>query len=289
VYPVLFDIPQWVPILGGEPVTSFGVMMLLSFMTAGFLLRAEFERTGFDPERAWDFVFAAVIGGIGGAKIYYIFLNWPRLMEDPASLIFSRAGLVWYGGFLGALGLILWQVRRYKLPLGKMADLHAPPLCIAYAVGRVGCFLVGDDYGRPTDGWYGIAFPQGSPPTRVDVLESYFGVQVDPALVEQYGQVVPVHPTQLYEVAMTTVMFLILWRLRGHTHRAGWLWMLWMAMAGAERFLVEIVRAKDDRFFGPLTMAQLISLALIAVGVWGMARLWKGAEAGQKPAPAATG
>lgn len=274
MYPVLFTFPEWIPILGGEPVTSFGVMMLLSFLTAGFLLRAEFERTGFDPERAWDFVFAAVIGGIGGAKIYYILLNWPRLLEDPAGLILSRAGLVWYGGFLGALGLILWQVRRLRLPLGKMADLHAPPLCIAYAVGRVGCFLVGDDYGRPTSGWYGIAFPQGSPPTRVDVLERHFGIEVDPAIVEQYGQVVPVHPTQLYEVAMTTVMFLILWRLRKHPHRAGWLWMLWMAMAGLERFLVEIVRVKDDRFFGPLTMAQMISLALIAVGLWGVIRLW---------------
>jgi phosphatidylglycerol:prolipoprotein diacylglycerol transferase len=262
-------------------------MMLLSFLTAGFLLRAEFERTGFDPDRAWDFVFAAVIGGIGGAKIYYILLNWPRLLEDPASLIFSRAGLVWYGGFMGALALILWQVRHYKLPLGKMADLHAPPLCLAYAVGRVGCFLVGDDYGRPTSGWYGVAFPEGSPPTRVDVFENYFGVEVDPAIVEEFGQVVPVHPTQLYEVFMTVVMFLILWRLRNHNHRAGWLWWLWMAMAGVERFLVEIVRVKDDRFFGPLTMAQVISLILIAVGVWGMAKLWNGSGSAEaKPAGA---
>ena len=289
MYPVLFTIPSWVPILGGEPVTSFGVMMLLSFLTAGFLLRAEFERTGFDPDRAWDFVFAAVIGGIGGAKIYYIFLNWPRLMEDPAALIFSRAGLVWYGGFIGALLLILWQVRHYKLPLGKMADLHAPPLCIAYAVGRLGCFLVGDDYGRPTAGWYGIAFPEGSPPTRVDVLETYFGVEVDPAIVEQFGQVVPVHPTQLYEVAMTTVMFLVLWRLRSHRHRAGWLWWLWMTMAGVERVLVEIVRVKDDRFFGPLTMAQVISLILIAVGIWGMMRLWNRSDTPAEQPAAASG
>lgn len=281
MYPVLFTIPHWIPLLGGAPVTSFGVMMLLSFMTAGFLLRVQFEQNGFDPERAWDFVFAAVIGGIGGAKIYYILLNWPRLMEDPASLIFSRAGLVWYGGFIGALLLILWQVRHYKLPLGKMADLHAPPLCIAYAVGRIGCFLVGDDYGRPTAGWFGVAFPEGSPPTRVDVLEGYFGVEVDPAIIEQFGQIVPVHPTQLYEVGMTTIMFLILWRLRNHRHRAGWLWWLWMAMAGVERFLVEIVRVKDDRFFGALTMAQVISLILIAVGIWGMARLWNNDQSTQ--------
>lgn len=271
--PILFRIPDWIPILGGEPVTSFGVMMLLSFLTAGFLLRAEMERNGFDPDRAWDFVFAAVIGGIGGAKLYYILLNWPRLMEDPAGLIFSRAGLVWYGGFICATLLIIWQVRRFGLPLGKMADIHAPPLAIAYAVGRVGCFLVGDDYGRPTGGWYGVRFPEGSPPTTVDVLEDYFGVEVPAELIEQYGDVIPVHPTQLYEVGMSTLIFLILWRLRDHPHRAGWLWMLWMALAGGERFLVEFVRAKDDRFFGALTVAQVISLGLIAIGILGMQKL----------------
>jgi len=266
-------------VIGGEPITSFGVMMLLSFLTAGFLLKAEMERCGYDGERAWDFVFTAVIGGIGGAKLYYILVNLPRLMDDPAGLLFSRAGLVWYGGFILATVLIIWQVRRYELPLGKMADIHAPPLAIAYAVGRVGCFLVGDDYGRPTGSWVGVAFPQGSPPTTVDVFQNYFGVTVDPALIERFGNVLPVHPTQLYEVGMSTLAFLILWRLRGHKHRAGWLWMLWMVFAGIERFVVEIVRVKDDRFFGVLTVAQLISIGLIIIGLIGMKRLWKPASA----------
>ncbi len=285
MHPILFRLPEWVPVLGGEPVTSFGVMMLLSFLTAGFLLRAEMERNGFDPDRAWDFVFAAVIGGIGGAKLYYILLNFPRLLEDPAALVFSRAGLVWYGGFICATLLIIWQVRRYGLPLGKMADIHAPPLCIAYAVGRVGCFLVGDDYGRPTGGWFGVRFPEGSPPTTVTVMEQYFGVEVPPELVEQYGEVIPVHPTQLYEVGLATLAFLILWRLRDHRYQAGWLWMLWMVFAGAERFLVEIVRAKDDRFFGALTVAQLISVGLIVIGLVGMYRLSRRRTSEPKPAP----
>jgi len=288
VLPILFHLPDWIPFLGGEPVTSFGLMMLLSFMTAGFLLRAELERKGFDPDRAWDFVFAAVIGGIGGAKIYYILLNWPRLMSDPAGLIFSRAGLVWYGGFIGAVSLVVWQVRKFKLPLGQMADAQAPPLSIAYAVGRIGCFLVGDDYGRPTGGWWGIAFPEGSPPTRVDVLETYFGIEVDPALVERYGQIVPVHPTQLYEIGLSTLIFLLLWRLRDHKHAAGWLWMLWMALAGLERFVVEFFRAKDDRFFGVLTLAQIISVGLIVVGIWGMRRLARSSSE-TTSAPAARG
>ncbi|MFC1791891.1 prolipoprotein diacylglyceryl transferase, partial [Gemmatimonadota bacterium] len=131
------------------------------------------------------------------------------------------------------------------------------------------------DYGRPTGSWVGIRFPQGTPPTRVEFLERDFGIQVDPALIEQYGQVVPVHPTQLYEIGLSLLIFAFLWSMRRHGHGKGWLFMVWLALAGTERFLVEFFRAKDDRFFGVLTLAQLISLALVAVGVAGILRLRK--------------
>jgi phosphatidylglycerol:prolipoprotein diacylglycerol transferase len=272
MYPVIFELPDWFPILGGEPITSFGVFMLLSFLTGGYLLRAELARIGEDPEKAWDLVFMAVVGGILGAKGYYILLNYPRLVSDPAGLIFARGGLVWYGGFLLATVLVIWEIRRQKLPLAKTADAAAPGLALAYAVGRMGCFLVGDDWGRPTDSWVGIAFPQGAPPTRVDIIERDFGITVDPELVERYGQIVPVHPTQLYEVGLSTLIFFFLWRIRRTPRPAGWLFMLWLALAGVERFLVEFLRAKDDRFFGLLTLAQILSLAVVAVGVAGVVR-----------------
>lgn len=271
--PVLFRLPEWLPVLGGAEITSFGVMMLCAFLTAGYVTRAELQRTGHDPNKAWDFVFMAVIGGILGARLYYIGLNWQRLVEDPIPLVFARGGLVWYGGFILATVLVVWEIRRSNLPLGKMADVVAPALAIAYAVGRVGCFLVGDDWGRPTDAWYGIAFPRGRPPTRVDIIEQDFGISVDPALVEKYGQIVPVHPTQLYEVGMSTLIFFVLWRIRDHRHHPGWLFMVWLALAGAERFLVEFVRAKDDRFIGILTLAQCISLSIVAIGIIGSLRL----------------
>ncbi len=120
----------------------------------------------------------------------------------------------------------------------------------------------------------GIAFPQGTPPTRVDVLESYFGVRVDPALVERFGQVVPVHPTQLYEIAMASIIFLVLWKLRVHRHRPGWLFWICLTLLSVERFLVEFVRVKDDRFFGPLTVAQGIAVILVLGGLWGVRRTW---------------
>ncbi len=281
MYPIIFELPDWIPFLGGEPVTSFGVMMLLAFLTAGFIVRAGLERVGQDPDKAWDLLFMAVVGGIVGAKLYYILLNYHRLAVDPAGLIFSRGGLVWYGGFILATVLVVWEIRRQKLPLRPIADITAPALAAAYAVGRIGCFLVGDDWGRPTDSWLGIRFPQGTPPTTVENIEA-LGIRVDPALVEKYGQVVPVHPTQLYEVAMSTLIFLVLWRLRNHRHAAGWLFMLWLTLAGLERFIVEFWRAKDDRFFGMFTLAQFISVALIVVGIAGMRRLRTEAE----PAPA---
>jgi phosphatidylglycerol:prolipoprotein diacylglycerol transferase len=276
MYPNLFELPEWFPFLGGEPITSFGVLMLLAFLTGGLILRSELSRMGEDPEKAWDLVFMAVLGGILGAKGYYILLNYPRLATDPAGLIFSRGGLVWYGGFFLATVFVVWEIRRRELPLAATADAVAPALALAYAVGRIGCFMVGDDWGRPTGSWVGIAFPQGAPPTRVDIIERDFGITVDPELVEQYGQIVPVHPTQLYEVGLSTLIFFLLWRIRRKPRPDGWLFLLWLALAGMERFLVEFLRAKDDRFFGVLTLAQILSLAIVAAGVVGMLRLGRG-------------
>jgi len=282
MYPVIFELPSWFPLLGGAPITSFGVFMLFAFLTGGYVLRAEMRRMGEDPDRAWDLVFMAVVGGIVGAKLYYLLLNYRELAADPLGMILSRGGLVWYGGFVLATALVVWEIRRQKLPLAATADAIAPALALAYAVGRIGCFLVGDDWGRPTDSWVGVRFPRGTPPSHVDQIERLFGISVDPELVERYGQVVPVHPTQLYEVAMSTLIFFVLWRLRGR-HAPGWLFMLWLMLAGVERFLVEFLRAKDDRFFGALTLAQVISLAVVAVGVVGVARISRRAH----PEPAA--
>ncbi len=276
MYPIFFRLPSWLPFMGGEPITSFGVFMFLSFLTGGMLLRSEMERTGHDPDRAWDLVFMAVLGGVIGAKAYYVLLNYEALLADPLSAIFSRGGMVWYGGFAGALLLIVIEIKRRSLPLGQMADLCSPTLAIGYAVGRMGCFLVGDDYGRPTGSWVGIKFPNGTPPTRVDDIERYFDVQVDPALIERFGQVVPVHPTQLYEIVMASLIFLVLWKLRVHEHRAGWLWWICLTLLSGERFLVEFVRVKDDRFFGPLTLAQGIAITLVLVGLWGVRLFWSG-------------
>jgi phosphatidylglycerol:prolipoprotein diacylglycerol transferase len=272
MYPVIFELPEWFPFLGGEAITSFGVFMLLAFLTGAYVIRAEMARVGQDPEKAWDLVFMGVVGGIVGAKLYYVLLNLPLALENPG-MILSRGGLVWYGGFLLATALVVWEIRRQKLPLPQTADLIAPALALGYGVGRIGCFMVGDDWGLPTASRLGVRFPRGTPASSVENIERQFGVTVDPALIEQYGQIVPVHPTQLYEVAATALIFLLLWRIRRHDHAKGWLFMLWLALSGVERFLIEFLRAKDDRFIGVFTVAQIISLAVVAIGVVGVVKL----------------
>ena len=96
MYPNLFTLPEWLPLVGGAPVTSFGVMMLAAFLTAGYLLKVELARQGREPEIAWDLLFWAVLGGIVGARIYYVLLNSPRFLDDPIGMLLSRAGMVWY-------------------------------------------------------------------------------------------------------------------------------------------------------------------------------------------------
>ncbi len=278
MYPVLFEIR-------GVQFTSFGLMLGLSFLAAGWIGSLEFERKGYDKDVAWTLVMGALIGGIVGAKLYYAFLNWPELVARPFHSLFSRAGLVWYGGLLGGTLGVIMALKRLRVPIGVGADVAAASLPLAYAVGRVGCFLVGDDYGRPTDSWVGIAFPEGAPPTTAYNLRERFGVSVPESIPD--WEVLRVHPTQLYEIGISLAVFLLIWRLRRHPHKAGWLFMLWLILAGLERGFVEIFRAKDDRFFGPFTLAQMISVAMVIGGAYGL-RLLRG-ESRSEPAAAAAG
>jgi phosphatidylglycerol:prolipoprotein diacylglycerol transferase len=246
--------------IGNFEITTFGLMMFLAFISAGWILARQFRRYGLDEEVASSMVVAAALGGIIGAKVYYAILlgDW--------HLLFDRAGLVWYGGLIGGFLACSWIVWRNELDFLTTADAAAPALSIGYALGRIGCFLVGDDYGGPTNAWYGMAFPKGAPPTTAYELRR-FGVSVDPSIPGD--QVLKVHPTQIYESLAALAMFAILMRLNRSAHRRGLAWGLFLVMLGIERFLVEFVRAKDDRFLGPFTVAQLISVLLVIAGtIW---------------------
>jgi len=267
MYPELITLD--LPLIGRLTITSFGVMMALAFLAAYQVSRLEFDRMGKDPEIAADLLLGALVGGIVGAKLYYVFLNWDLTVQDPLGMLFSRAGLVWYGGLIGGtLGVIL-MVRRRGERILPAADALAPALALGYAVGRIGCFLVGDDYGRPTDSWIGVAFPDGAPPSTAGNLREGFGVSIPDSIPD--SAVLEVHPTQLYEVGLSLLIFAVLWRLRGE-RPVGRIFALWLVLAGLERFAVEFFRAKDDRFFGALTLAQMFSVGLVGLGFWLMNR-----------------
>jgi phosphatidylglycerol:prolipoprotein diacylglycerol transferase len=244
--------------IGSFEITTFGLMMFLAFVIGGWVLTRQYRRYGLSEDLASSIVMAGAIGGIAGAKIYYaiLFRDW--------HLLFDRAGLVWYGGLIGGTIACSILLITKHVDYFTAADATAPAMALGYALGRIGCFLVGDDYGAPTDSWVGVAFPKGSPPTTAASLRS-FGVHVDPSIAPD--QILRVHPTQLYESAAALVMFVILLAAARKPHPRGRVFGLFLLMMGIERFLVEFVRAKDDRFLGPFTIAQLISVLLVIVGI----------------------
>jgi phosphatidylglycerol:prolipoprotein diacylglycerol transferase len=256
-YPLVFNI-------GPLEITGYGLMMMVGFLTAGWVIQRDLRSRSLNEEYASDIVVAAVIGGIIGAKLWYV-----ALTRDPGALL-SRSGLVWYGGFLGGTVAVYLNGLRRSVPTRVTFDLVAPALAVGYALGRVGCFLVQDDYGIPTSLPWAMKFPEGLPPTTALQLNSDFGVAIPDGVNPL--EVVAVHPTQLYETAAMLVAFWALWRLRHHARGTGWLFGAYLLFAGTERFLIEFIRAKDDRFLAGFTVAQLTSVIIAIIGAALMAR-----------------
>jgi len=252
VYPLIIR-------LGPLTVTGYGIMMMVAFLVAGWVIQRELRRRGMAEDYAADIIVAGVIGGIVGGKLYYA-----ALYQDLGSL-FSRGGLVWYGGFTGGVAAVLFNGWRRRVPMRFTMEIGAPALAVGYAVGRVGCFMVQDDYGLPSDLPWALKFPQGWPPSTVQYLSRDFALSFPPGTAP--AEVLAVHPTQLYETALMMLAFWVLWRLRGHQRAMGWLFGVYLALAGIERFAIEFFRAKDDRFFGPFTIAQVVSAALVTIGI----------------------
>ena len=245
--------------VGPLMITGFGLAVLAAFVIAQVVAQSELKRRGHNPEPVGDLIFAAVLGGLLGAKLYFVALT------GDMDTLFSRGGFVFWGGLIGGIIAVSAVVMRKKLGFWRIADVAGLSIMAAYAVGRTGCWAVGDDYGRPWDGPLAVRFPDGAPPSTAENMQEMFGIPVAPGTPP--NTVLSVHPTQLYEVTMAFLLFLALWKMRDHKHAQGWLFGVYCVMAGVERFIIEFFRAKDDRFFGVLTMAQVIAIVFVAGGV----------------------
>ena len=245
--------------IGPLPITGFGIAVVVSFLIAQLVSEAMMRLRGADPQPIGDMILGAIIGGLLGAKIYFVVVlgNWDAM--------WSRGGFVFWGGLIGGAIGVLVIARMKKVPIWRTLEVGAPAIAAAYAVGRTGCWAVGDDYGRPWTGPFAVQFPEGAPPSTAGVMAREFGVPIPPNT--DASALLAVHPTQIYEVAMGLVMFGILWRLRNHKHLEGWLFGGYCVLAGIERFIVEFFRAKDDSLGFGLTIAQTIAIAFIVLGI----------------------
>ena len=236
MYPTLLRIGEF-------EITTFGALVACAALAGLWIFHRELARSGLPPGGV-DAALVGVLGGLAGAKII-----WAIEFRHDApflSLLLSRGGLSWFGGLLGGVSAGLWSLHRRRIPLVPALAAAAPALAIGHAIGRIGCFMVGDDYGRPTGLPWGVAFPRGLPPTTE-----------------------PVHPTQLYETAGLALVawLLIKWRREGVADAI--VFGRYLVLAGALRFLIEFIRV-NAHVAGPLTLAQLFSAAIMAAGLWFM-------------------
>jgi phosphatidylglycerol:prolipoprotein diacylglycerol transferase len=229
--------------LAGLSLKTFGIMLALAFLAIGGLLARRLRELGRPADWSYEISFAALVGGLIGARLYYIVQNYDEVKADLIGNLLGGSGLVWYGGVIGgAIAVVAWARWRGMLDLGLL-DLCAPGLALGYAIGRIGCQVSGDgDYGKPWSGPWAMAYPHGTVPTEQTV-----------------------HPTPIYETLAMGLAALMLWRLRDR-FRPGVLFALYLVIAGAERFLVEFIR-RNAPVLGGLTGPQLESAALVVAGV----------------------
>lgn len=232
MYPVIFRI-------GSFEVTSFGVLVAIGAMVGLWLFRRELLKSRL-PESATDSALAGLIGGMIGAKLLYVAEHMST--EPVLDLLTDRGGMSWFGGLVGGVGAGLLMMRLKKWPIVPVLSAATPALAIGHLLGRIGCFLVGDDYGRPTTLPWGVSFPEGLPPTDV-----------------------PVHPAQLYEAAFLAPLawLLIRWRRAGVDDAT--VVGRYLLAAGGFRFALEFVRI-NERVAGPLTVAHLFALGIMLAG-----------------------
>jgi phosphatidylglycerol:prolipoprotein diacylglycerol transferase len=231
----------------GISIKTFGVAFALGFVACGAVVWRRLGELGRPRDWAYEITFAALLGGVIGARAYYVIEMFGTAKNDLIGSIFSGSGLVWYGGAIGgAIGVIGWMRWRGVLEL-RMLDMCATALALGYAIGRIGCQVSGDgDYGIRSSLPWAMGYPHGTVPTPPGVK---------------------VQPTPIYETVAMCLLAWGLWQLRDRV-RPGVVFALYLLLSGLERLLVEFIRRNAEVFAG-LTAPQLESIALMVIGtVW---------------------
>ncbi len=252
----------------GISVKTFGVMFALGFLACGLVIARRLRELEQPVDWSYEIVFSALLGGVIGARGYYLIQHYDQVRHDLLGSVFSGSGLVWYGGAVGgAIGVLAWARWRRVLEL-QTIDMCATVLALGYAIGRIGCQVSGDgDYGIRSHLPWAMGYPHGTVPTPPGVR---------------------VQPTPIYETLAMCLLAYFLWRLRDRV-RPGVIFALYLVLSGLERLLVEFVRRNHEVLVG-LTAPQLESIALAAIGLaWlavmvrgdGLAGLRIGGAAGQ--------
>jgi phosphatidylglycerol:prolipoprotein diacylglycerol transferase len=228
----------------GISIKTFGVAFALGFLACGAVVARRLRELGKPVDWSYEIVFAALVGGVVGARGYYLIQNYDQVKHDLIGSVFSGSGLVWYGGAIGgAIGVIAWMRWRNALEL-RMFDMCATALALGYAIGRIGCQVSGDgDYGIRSSLPWAMGYPHGTVPTPPGVT---------------------VEPTPIYETVTMCLLAYGLWRLRDRV-RPGVIFALYLLLSGLERLLVEFIRRNHEVLAG-LTAPQLESVALCVIG-----------------------
>lgn len=240
----------------GISIKTFGVTFALAFLACGLVIARRLRELGKPVDWAYEIVFAALLGGVIGARGYYLIQNYSTVEHDLLGSIFSGSGLVWYGGAIGgAIGVLLWMRWRDAMEL-RMFDMCATALALGYAIGRIGCQVSGDgDYGIRSSLPWAMGYPHGTVPTPPGVT---------------------VQPTPIYETVAMCLLAYFLWQLRDRV-RPGVVFALYLVLSGLERLLVEFVRRNAEVWAG-LTTPQLESIGSMIVGLAWLA--WMAREDG---------
>src|SRR5256885_1979869 len=257
------------------PLHTYGLLIATAFLGAMSLAGRAAEREGQNRDRVMDLTFWILIAAMVGSRLLFILVNWDEYAKSPGKIFaFWEGGLAFYGGFIGAVLVSVWYMRRHKMPFFPVADALIPSVAMGHAIGRLGCFAAGCCWGGACDPHlpWAAKFPPESLAYQSQVANGI--IQLGAA------HTIPIHPTQLYESLGELLVFcaLLFWRGRKRFH--GELLALYLVLYAPLRAMVETLRGDEERgrvfnFLGPwakgawwnLSTSELISVGIFATGV----------------------